>query len=133
MAGLGPMAGQAHHFRGYAPTMLPDQRHVAYGAVSYTNETHRLYRVLNTRLADRDFVAGAYSIADMAAWPWTVSWRNQGIVLEEFPHLKAWYERIEAREAVQRALAKAEAVRGVSLAAAGPEADEQRRVLFGQR
>jgi glutathione S-transferase len=133
MAGLGPMAGQAHHFRGYAPTLLPDQRHVAYGAVRYTNEVHRLYRVLNTRLADRDFVADAYSIADMAAWPWTTSWRNQGIILEEFPNLQAWYERIEGRAAVRRALAKAETVHAVSPAAAGPEADEQRRILFNQR
>jgi glutathione S-transferase/GST-like protein len=133
MAGLGPMAGQAHHFRGYAPTMLADQRQVAYGARRYTDEVHRLYGVLNKRLADRDFVAGDYSIADMAAWPWVTPWRAQGIIIEEFPHLKAWYDRIEAREAVQRALAKAETVRTINLATAGAEADEQRRVLFGQR
>ena len=107
--------------------------YVAYGAVRYTNEVERLYGVLDKRLADRDFVAGAYSIADMAAWPWVTPWRAQGIILAEFPHLKAWYERIEGREAVQRALAKAETVRTINLATAGPEADEQRRVLFGQR
>ena len=133
MAGLGPMAGQAHHFRGYAPIVLADQRQVAYGARRYTDEVHRLYRVLNKRLADRDFVAGAYSIADMAAWPWVTPWRAQGIIMEEFPHLSAWYARIEEREAVQRALAKAETVRTINLATAGAEADEQRRVLFGQR
>ena len=133
MAGLGPMAGQAHHFRGYAPTMLADQRAVAYGAIRYTNEVRRLYRVLDKRLADREFVAGGYSIADMAAWPWITPWRNQGIVMEEFPHLAAWYERIEAREPVQRALARAEAVRTVNLAATGAEADQLRRVLFSQR
>ncbi len=129
MAGLGPMAGQAHHFRHYVPTLIPDQRQVAYGARRYTDEVRRLYRVLNQRLADRDFVAGAYSIADIAAWPWVTPWRNQGIIIEEFPHLLAWYQRIEEREAVQRALAKAEPVRAIGQATA----EEQRRVLFGQR
>jgi len=133
MAGLGPMAGQAHHFRGYAPAIVADQRQVAYGAIRYTNEVHRLYGVLNRRLEDRDFVAGGYSIADMAAWPWVTPWRAQGIRLDDFPHLKAWYERIEGREAIQRALAHAETVRSINLATAGPEADEQRRILFGQR
>jgi glutathione S-transferase len=133
VAGLGPMAGQAHHFRNYAPAIVPDQRDLAYGAIRYTNEVHRLYGVLNRRLAGRDFVAGAYSIADMAAWPWVTSWRNQGIVIDEFPQLKAWYARIEGREAVQRALANGESVRSINLATAGAEADAQRRVLFGQR
>jgi GST-like protein len=133
MAGLGPMAGQAHHFRNYASALTPDQRQLAYGANRYTNEVHRLYGVLDKRLADREFVAGDYSIADMAAWPWVTPWRAQGIRLEDFPHLKAWYERIEAREPVKRALAHAEAVRSINLATAGQEADEQRRVLFGQR
>jgi glutathione S-transferase len=132
MAGLGPMGGQAHHFRGYAPTMILDQREVAYGAIRYTNEVHRLYGVLNRRLAEREFVAGDYSIADMAAWPWTSSWKAQGIVLEEFPHLAAWRERIAARPAVQRALARAEEVRAPTLGS-GPEAEAQRRILFGQR
>ena len=134
MAGLGPMAGQAHHFRGYAPAMIPDQRAVAYGAIRYTNEVHRLYGVLDRRLAGRDFVAGAYSIADMAAWPWVNSWRGQGIDMAEFPNVAAWYDRIAGRETVQRALAKAELARStVNLASAGAEADEQRRILFGRR
>ena len=133
MAGLGPMAGQAHHFRGYAPAIVADQRQVAYGAIRYTNEVHRLYGVLNRRLEGRDFVAGGYSIADMAAWPWVTPWRAQGVRLDDFPHLKAWYERIEGREAIQRALAHAETVRSINLATAGPQADEQRRILFGQR
>jgi glutathione S-transferase len=132
MAGLGPMAGQAHHFRGAAPTMIADQRGVAYGAIRYTNETHRLYRVLNKQLAGRDFVAGDYSIADMAAWPWTSSWKLQGIVMEEFPNVHAWRERISERPAVQRALKVAETVRAEA-AASGPEAEAQRRILYGQR
>jgi len=133
MAGLGPMAGQAHHFRGYAPTMAPDQRQVAYGAHRYTNEVHRLYGVLDRRLAGREFVAGALSIADMAIWPWISSWRGQGIILEEFANVKAWWERIEARPAVQRAMAHAEKVKTLNLATAGQEGDEQRKVLFNQR
>jgi len=133
MAGLGPMAGQAHHFRGYAPTLVSDQRQVAYGANRYTNEVNRLYGVLNRRLDGRDFVAGAYSIADMAAWPWVTPWKAQGILIEDFPNLKAWYDRIAAREPVQRALKQAETVRSINLATAKPEADEQRRILFGQR
>jgi glutathione S-transferase len=133
MAGLGPMAGQAHHFRGYAPTLLADQRQVAYGARRYTDETHRLYGVLNKRLADRDYVAGDYSIADMAAWPWASHWRLQGIVLEEFPHVMAWLERIGAREPVKRAMGLAERVKTANLSDLGPEADARRRVLFNQR
>jgi glutathione S-transferase/GST-like protein len=133
MAGLGPMAGQAHHFRGYARTILADQRHLAYGAIRYTNEAHRLYGVLNKQLQGRDFVAGDYSIADMAAWPWVSPWKLQGIVLAEFPNVQAWHERVGAREAVQRALAQGEKVRSLNLSASGPEAQAQRRILFGQR
>jgi glutathione S-transferase/GST-like protein len=94
MGGLGPMAGQTHHFRQYAPRMLADQRHVAYGATRYTNEANRLYGVLDTRLKDRDYVAGDYSIADMAIWPWIVPWKNQGQDLDQFPDLKTWFERV---------------------------------------
>jgi glutathione S-transferase len=133
VGGLGPMAGQAHHFRGYAPSMIADQRQVAYGARRYTDEVNRLYGVLDKRLDGREFLAGGYSIADMACWPWVTPWKAQGIDLQDFPNLKAWYARIEAREPVQRALAHAETVRSINLATAGPEADEQRRVLFGQR
>lgn len=133
VGGLGPMAGQAHHFRGYAPTMAADQRQIAYGAHRYTNEVHRLYGVLDRRLAGREFVAGELSIADMAIWPWVSSWRGQGIALEEFAHVQAWWERIDARPAVQRAMAHAETVRTLNLATAGQEGDEQRRVLFNQR
>ena len=133
MGGLGPMAGQTHHFRGYAPSMIADQRQIAYGAIRYTNETHRLYGVLNRRLADRDFVAGDYSIADMAIWPWTMSSRMQGIDFAEFPHVKAWYDRVGGREAVQRAAKIRQELRRTSLAAAGAEAEAERKVLFGQR
>ena len=133
VAGLGPMAGQAHHFRGYAPSLIADQRQVAYGARRYTDEVERLYGVLDKQLDGRDFVAGSYSIADMACWPWVTPWRAQGIDIEDFPSLKAWYARIEGREAVQRALAHAETVRNLNLGGPGADSAEARRVLFGQR
>ncbi|HEY9219405.1 MAG TPA: glutathione S-transferase N-terminal domain-containing protein [Phenylobacterium sp.] len=134
MAGLGPMAGQAHHFRGYAPAMLPDRRFTAYGAARYTNEVHRLYGVLNKRLEGREYMAGAYSIADMATWPWVRPWRMQGIVMEEFPNLKAWNDRMNAREAVRRAIDVGEGLRrSMDLGGQGQDAEAARRILFGQR
>jgi len=132
VGGLGPMAGQTHHFRQYAPAMVADQRQLAYGVNRYTDEAHRLYGVLEKRLADRDYVAGDYSIADMAIWPWIVPYRNQGQDLEEFPNLKAWFERVGAREGVQRGFKVGEHLRR-NLAAGGKEAEEARKVLFGQR
>jgi GST-like protein len=133
MAGLGPMAGQTHHFRQYAPSFIPDQRQVAYGAIRYTNETNRLYGVLDTRLEGRDFICGALSIADFACWPWVVPHRNQGVQMAEFPHLKAWFERMRAREAVQTGFKVAVEQRGGGLQAQGREAEQARAVLFGQR
>lgn len=132
VGGLGPMAGQTHHFRGYAPAMLPDARMTAYGAARYTNETHRLYGVLDKRLSGRDFIAGDYSIADMACWPWVVPWKAQGQSLDEFPNLKAWFERVGAREAVQRGMKVGEELRG-NLADNSKEAEKSRAMLFGQR
>jgi len=132
VGGLGPMAGQTHHFRQYAPAMIKDQRQIAYGVRRYTDETHRLYGVLDRRLADRDFVAGDYSLADMAAWPWILP-QTQGQDLDEFPHLKAWVERVGARPAVQRGKAVGAELRSNALASAGKDADAARKVLFGQR
>ena len=102
--GLGPMAGQNHHFVRYAPEKLP------YAITRYVNETGRLYGVLNTRLAGRSFIAGAdYSIADIACYPWIVPYEAQGQKLEDFPHLQRWFEAIRARPATvlgeQRSLA----------------------------
>lgn len=130
MGGLGPMCGQAHHFRGYAASIVSDQRMLAYGVQRYTNEVARLYGVLERRLADREFVAGEYSIADMAIWPWIVPHRMQGIDLEVFPRLKAWFERVGAREAVQRGFKVGEELRR-PLTASGPEAEKARKLLFG--
>ncbi len=120
MAGLGPMAGQNGHFNVYAPEKIP------YAIDRYTNETNRLYGVLNRRLKDREFVAGAYSIADMASYPWIVPHENHKQTLEDFPHLKRWFETIREREAVKGAYAQA------PKSYAKPMTDEERRVLFGQ-
>ncbi len=134
MANLGPNAGQRNHFRNYAPSFILDQRQVAYGAIRYTNEVERLYGVLDRRLAGRDFVADAYSIADMLSWPWIAGRSSSALDITQFPNLAAWHARIAEREPVKRALAQAEAVRGgVGLAAAGAAAEAARKVLFGQR
>ena len=131
VGGLGPMAGQTHHFRQYAPAIVADQRHIAYGVRRYTNETNRLYGVLDRRLADRDYLAGDYSIADMATWPWILP-SHQGQSLDDFPHLAAWMERVGSRPAVQAGRALGEDLRG-NLAASGKAAEDARKVLFGQR
>ena len=97
MGGVGPMLGQAHHFRMYAPEKLP------YAIERYTNEAKRLYGVIDKQLAKSRFIAGkSYSIADIAIFPWLRSWQNQGIVLDDYPHLKKWFEGIAERPAVQR-------------------------------
>lgn len=132
MGGLGPMAGQTHHFLQYAPKIEPDQSRLAYGQKRYTQETARLYGVLNTRLADRDFVAGALSIADFAIWPWIMYWRNQGQDLDDFPHVKTWYARCREREAFQKGRKV-----GEGLSKAKPSDDSEagrkaREVLFGK-
>jgi GST-like protein len=98
MGGLGPMAGQAHHFRVYAPEQLQ------YPIDRYTNEVNRLYGVMNIRLKDRPFLAGKYSIADMACVGWASRWERQGQDISEFPHLKRWLDTLLARPAVQRGM-----------------------------
>ena len=122
MAGLGPMAGQNHHFSNYAPEKLP------YAINRYVNETNRLYGVLNKRLADRPFIAGTYSIADMASYPWFVPYKNQGQSLDDFPHLKRWFETIRSRPAVVRAYDRAKEINGQPTVMS----EESKRVLFGQ-
>ena len=99
MGGIGPMLGQAHHFRLYAPEKIE------YAFNRYTNEASRLYRVVDTRLAEVEYLAGDYSIADMATYPWLRYHENQGQKLEDYPHLKRWYDALSARPAVQRGLA----------------------------
>jgi GSH-dependent disulfide-bond oxidoreductase len=121
MGGLGPMAGQNHHFSGYAPEKLP------YAIERYVKETSRLYAVMDHRLADREFLAGAYSIADIACYPWVVPYERQQQKLEDFPNLKRWFEEIKARPATVRAYARAKEFNSQPTIS-----EESRRVLFGQ-
>ena len=133
VGGLGPMAGQANHFRTYAPTFLPDQRMVAYGANRYTNEVDRLWGVVERRLEDRDFLAGDYSIADMACWPWMRNPAGHGCDVDEFPRARAWRARIAERPAVVEALKEGDEMRTTNvLTAGGAEAAKARSILFGQ-
>ncbi len=120
MGGVGPMLGQAHHFRIYAPEKVP------YAIDRYTNEAKRLYGVMNRQLARNKYIAGSeYSIADIAIFPWLRSWKNQGIEWADHPHLKGWFDEIAARPAV---------LRGVEVLAALRKPindDKAREVLFG--
>ena len=120
MAGVGPMLGQAHHFRIYAPEKIE------YAVNRYSNEAKRLYGVMNKRLARAKYMAGAeYTIADIAIFPWLRSWKNQGIEWVDYPHLKGWFDEIAARPAVQR---------GVEVLASQRKPlvdDKSRETLFG--
>ncbi|MGH8864893.1 MAG: glutathione binding-like protein [Burkholderiales bacterium] len=121
MAGLGPMAGQNHHFTQYAPEKLP------YAIDRYVRETSRLYAVLDKQLADRQFLARDFSIADMAAYPWVVPYQRQQQNLDDFPNLKRWFESIRSRPAVVSAYEKGKAI------SSQPVVDEKSRaILFGQ-
>jgi GST-like protein len=121
MGGVGPMLGQAHHFRMYAPEKIE------YAINRYTNEARRLYGVIDKRLSRSEWLGcDEYSIADIATFPWLRSWKNQGVVLDDYPNLKAWFERIEARPAVQR---------GVQVLADQRRQltdDKAREILFGK-
>lgn len=122
MGGLGPMAGQNHHFSQYAPERIP------YAIDRYVNETNRLYGVLNKQLEGKDYITGEYSIADMASYPWVRSYKKQGQDLNDFPHLKQWFERISERPAVQRAYARADEINtGTAVTESG------KGILFGQK
>lgn len=121
MGGLGPMAGQNHHFSQYAPEKIP------YAIERYVKETGRLYAVLNKRLSDREFIAGNYSIADIAAYPWIIPYERQGQKLEDFPNLKRWFETIATRPATIRAYQKAEQFKNQTL-----DIEKSRSMLFNQ-
>jgi GST-like protein len=121
MGGLGPMAGQNHHFSQYAPEKIP------YAIARYVNETNRLYGVLDRQLQGREYIAGDYSIADMACYPWIVPYERQQQNLEDFPHLKRWFETMRDRPAVIRAYE-----RGQPFSNQPTINDESRKILFGQ-
>ena len=122
MGGIGPLLGQAHHFRAYAPERIP------YAIDRYTNEANRLYNVLDVRLKDHEFLAGEYSIADIATFPWLRSHERQGVDLEEYPSVKRWFDLIAERPAVKR---------GVEVLAdsrrTGPISEQEREIMFGSR
>jgi GST-like protein len=121
MGGLGPMSGQNNHFSHYASDKIP------YAMDRYRNEVNRLYGVLNKKLAGRDFIAGDYSIADMASYPWIVPYERQGQKIEDFPNLKRWFEAIKARPATVKAY---ELVKSINTAPSVTE--ESKKILFGQ-
>jgi GSH-dependent disulfide-bond oxidoreductase len=121
MGSVGPMLGQAHHFRGYAP------EEISYAIERYTNEAARLYGVMDQRLSEVEHFVGEYSIVDMAIYPWVASHQRQGQRMEDFPNLKRWYERVEERPAVRRAMEVGEELRRPI-----EDLDEEARdVLFG--
>lgn len=121
MGGVGPMLGQAHHFRQYAPEQIP------YAVNRYTNEATRLYRVLDKQLSKAEFIAGEYSIADIAIFPWIVPHGSQGQDLANYPNLKHWFETIHNRPAVQRGLELLSDRRGAKMD------DKAKEALFGSR
>jgi GST-like protein len=123
MGGLGPMAGQNNHFSNYAVEKLQ------YAMDRYRNEVNRLYGVMNKRLADRPYLGGDYSIADMACYPWIVPWERQGQKLSDFPNLQRWFEAIKARPAVVRAYAWTPKI---NPGQGGIRTPEERAILFGQ-
>ncbi len=123
MGGFGPMLGQSHHFRIYAPEKVP------YAIERYTNETNRLYGVLDKRLSDREFVAGEYSIADIAIVSWAKLWERQGQQIDSFPHVKRWLDALLARPAVQRGMA----VNAEDRAKTDLKDPAAQAVLFGQK
>ena len=122
MGGLGPMAGQNHHFGTFAPEKLP------YAINRYVNETARLYGVMDKRLSDREFLAGNYSIADMASYPWVVPYERQQMNLDDFPNLKRWFQAIKERPATIRAY---QIAKDMNTTPAAQATEEARRLLYG--
>lgn len=123
MGGLGPMLGQNGHFNIYAPEKVP------YAIERYVNESRRLYGVLDKQLAGKDYIAGEYSIADMACYPWIVPHEAHKMELSDHPNLTAWFKRVRARPAVAKVYAEMESIYGRS---GGPATEEERKILFGQ-
>jgi GSH-dependent disulfide-bond oxidoreductase len=132
MAGLGPMAGQFSHFTSYAPRLVEDEAKIAYARTRYANELDRLLGVLDRRLAHHHYIAGDYSIADIASYPWVRSAQRMGVSLDPFVFLRQWFARLNARPAVARGLAAGEALRRQPADMSKQEAAEAARFLFGQ-
>jgi GST-like protein len=132
MAGVGPMFGQASHFRNYAPNLVDDPVKIEYSTKRYDNEVNRLLGVLDRRLADRTFVAGDYSIADMALYPWVAYARGLGQDMSNFARVETWLDRIAARPAVQRGVAVGADLQGPPPVRGSEEQREFAAALFGQ-
>src|SRR5262245_3091921 len=125
MANLGHTRSQTHHFRNYAQEKIP------YAIERYTNEVNRLYGVMDARLKDRPYLAGEYSIADMATYPWVRPYKNQGQDIAEFPNLEKWFQRVRDRPAVAKAVKVGEDLRSAAYSLATDK--EAQKILFGQR
>jgi GSH-dependent disulfide-bond oxidoreductase len=132
VANLGPMAGQASHFINYAPKLVDDAALIEYGRARYVNELNRLCGVAERRLSEASYLAGDYSIADIAAWPWLRIVHKLGQNFDDFPKLKDWVDRIYARPAVDRAVKAGDAVRAGAAEQNAAENKESARLLFGQ-
>ncbi len=133
IANLGPVMGHHNHFRNYAPKIEPDSDKLKYGQDRFFNETNRLFGVAEVRLRDREFLAGPLSIADFATWPWIALYKGQGQDLADFPALNAWFGRCKARPLFDKGRKVGAELGSTNLADDSKEAEEARRILFGQK
>jgi GSH-dependent disulfide-bond oxidoreductase len=133
VSNLGPVMGHHNHFRNYAPTIEPDPAKLKYGQDRFFNETNRLFGVLEVRLRDREFIAGPVSIADFASWPWIAAYKSQGQNLEDFPALNRWFGQCRERPGFEKGRKAGEELKGTPLSENSKEADEARKILFGQK
>jgi GSH-dependent disulfide-bond oxidoreductase len=133
MANLGPVMGHHNHFRNYAPRIEPDPAKLKYAQDRFFNETNRLFGVLEIRLRDREFIAGPISIADFASWPWIAAYKSQGQDLAQFPALNRWFGQCRLRPGFEKGRKAGEELRGTPLTENSKEAEEARKILFGQK
>ena len=133
MANLGPVMGHHNHFRNYAPKVESDPAKLKYGQDRFFNETNRLFGVLEVRLRDREYIAGDVSIADFASWPWIATYKSQGQDLEDFPALNRWFGQCRLRPGFEKGRKAGEDLKGTPLSADGKDAEEARKILFGQK
>ena len=133
VANLGPVMGHHNHFRNYAPKIESDPDKLLYAQNRFFNETNRLFGVLEVRLRDREYIAGPISIADFASWPWIAAYKSQGQDLELFPALNRWFGQCRLRPGFEKGRKAGEEFRATALTADSKEAEEARKILFGQK
>jgi glutathione S-transferase len=133
VANLGPVMGHHNHFRNYAPKIEPDPEKLKYGQERFFNETNRLFGVLEVRLRDREYIAGPVSIADFASWPWIAAYKSQGQDITLFPYLSRWFGQFRVRPGFEKGRKAGEDLRATALNADSKEAEEARKILFGQK